>query len=307
MTERKAKMNWEVVSNVSCLVPIFRRQPLDFRIQFPGRNTVCCQGTCLMGPDHGTWCCSNSLIIGNCALFVFYVAIPVHWAMAALAIALLLVVEYQLWSATFTEAGILPRQPYELTPSGQPAPTVIVNGVTVHLKSCNTCNIYRSAGATARIIAHSVTRACMQTTAREALPRLRQLRGRVRSLQVADTPQFLAVLAGSITTVLGCATASANATTATLSDSSSVSSGCLHRLSCSLTVTRSSSGLPSRLVRLLVLPVPPGSRSHWIEVCVCWCCNSRSHSVVSLCSLVDAVSAYPVAGIEILVAFIFGW
>ena len=186
MTERKAKMNWEVVSNVSCLVPIFRRQPLDFRIQFPGRNTVCCQGTCLMGPDHGTWCCSNSLIIGNCALFVFYVAIPVHWAMAALAIALLLVVEYQLWSATFTEAGILPRQPYELTPSGQPAPTVIVNGVTVHLKSCNTCNIYRSAGATARIIAHSVTRACMQTTAREALPRLRQLRGRVRSLPVGS-------------------------------------------------------------------------------------------------------------------------
>jgi palmitoyltransferase ZDHHC9/14/18 len=111
---------------------------------WPGRQTPICCGACLLGPDLGTWIVAWLLILGNGALFVGWVARPLHWAAAAGGIALVLLVSYMLSRATFTEAGIIMRKPGP--PPADPqasAPRVVVKGVNVELKFCTACNIYR--------------------------------------------------------------------------------------------------------------------------------------------------------------------
>lgn len=86
------------------------------------------------------------LVIGNAVLFLYYVALPIHPAVAAIGALILAATVAVLWAATFTEAGIIPRQrrvPEELKEKDGEGPSVVVNGVSVQLKWCSTCNVWR--------------------------------------------------------------------------------------------------------------------------------------------------------------------
>jgi hypothetical protein len=100
-----------------------------------------------MSPDICTWLTNIALIIGNMGLFIVFVGWPVSPVLAILGGLLTILSLYQLYMATFTEAGIIPRQTQEQFAAkwgGRPIPTgKDSRGRTVTLKACRTCHIYR--------------------------------------------------------------------------------------------------------------------------------------------------------------------
>jgi hypothetical protein len=114
---------------------------------WPARNIPCCGGQCLFGPpqDHCVFGCNLLLVLGNSALFSYFVAVRFHAAILVVGILITLFTIVSLFLATFTEPGILPRKSAP-PPGADPyknAPTQIINGVDIPLKYCETCHLYR--------------------------------------------------------------------------------------------------------------------------------------------------------------------
>lgn len=139
------KIARKIVEMSSRPAPSGSRRNLAYWQVWPGRNRPCCRGACLMGPDTGVLSCNVCLILSNSSLFLALVAWKVHVSVLVVSVPLLLFVFYMLFSATFTEAGIIPRRPKvpEHVRKEQPVPTVEVNGKRFPLKYCTTCHIYR--------------------------------------------------------------------------------------------------------------------------------------------------------------------
>jgi predicted lysophospholipase L1 biosynthesis ABC-type transport system permease subunit len=69
-----------------------------------------------MGPDMGTWLCNISLFVGLATLFAIYVAYDIHISLVVITAILVAITLWSLFKATFTEAGIIPRQPPRYCP-----------------------------------------------------------------------------------------------------------------------------------------------------------------------------------------------
>lgn len=111
---------------------------------WPGRNSPCCSGTFLCGPDWGVLSCNLVLVVGNSVVFFVGVALPIHWLVLAFGCVTLSVVLYALFKASWTEAGIVPRGPPDAEPlPAAEAPTAVVGGRERPLKFCRTCRTYR--------------------------------------------------------------------------------------------------------------------------------------------------------------------
>lgn len=148
----------EVESGCEGLVPRWRA--------WPGNNRFFFSGRIMTGPEPAMLICTSALIILPVSFFLV-AALPfvgVHLSntlgatepkpvpfppeLLALPAALLLAMALiNLFRAAFTEPGIIRRQDPKRSYAGQGPPPArieqIVNGVTVSLRWCSTCEIYR--------------------------------------------------------------------------------------------------------------------------------------------------------------------
>ncbi|XP_071818423.1 palmitoyltransferase ZDHHC9-like [Apostichopus japonicus] len=131
---------------------------------FPGKNTFHCGGHIMMGRDKGFFFLTVGLFIfGGALYFAFdcvYLAQEVHWSIPIVgAILYILSLSNLLW-AGMSDPGIIPRAtadeaadieknievPKQDNPTYRPPPRikeVTVNGVSLTLKFCYTCRIFR--------------------------------------------------------------------------------------------------------------------------------------------------------------------
>uniref|UniRef100_A0A7S2TVW8 Palmitoyltransferase n=1 Tax=Lotharella oceanica TaxID=641309 RepID=A0A7S2TVW8_9EUKA len=111
---------------------------------FPGKNLICCGGRCITGPDPSIFVFNIVLTFGALALFYAFIAIRLHPIVIVIGFILHGISFYFLLRAAFTDPGILRRRktPTRANENGDP-PTAVVNGKTVQLSYCTTCNIYR--------------------------------------------------------------------------------------------------------------------------------------------------------------------
>ncbi|KAK3892231.1 hypothetical protein Pcinc_003915 [Petrolisthes cinctipes] len=132
---------------------------------FPGRNKFCCDGRLMMAQQTGIFYFTVGLIVVTSVLFfVFdcpFLAINLTAAIPAVGGLLFIFVMSALFHTSFTDPGIIPRataeeaiyteKQIEVPNSGngprlRPPPRtkeICVNGVTVKLKYCFTCKIFR--------------------------------------------------------------------------------------------------------------------------------------------------------------------
>lgn len=143
---------------------------------WPGNNRPIFKGRFLCGPDHGVIGFNIFLIASLSVIFQVWVAPRLHWIVNVVEVVLVLVTLFSLAQATWTEAGILPRQSFQrLQHDYTRLPTVppmvkvvsqdgsqllsIPNGMTevdstpiqvdpvtgerTALKFCSTCKIFR--------------------------------------------------------------------------------------------------------------------------------------------------------------------
>ncbi|XP_045101587.1 LOW QUALITY PROTEIN: palmitoyltransferase ZDHHC18-like [Portunus trituberculatus] len=132
---------------------------------FPGRNKFCCDGRIIMAQQTGIFYFTVGLIVVTSVLFfVFdcpFLAVNLTPAIPAVGGLLFIFVMSALFHTSFTDPGIIPRatveeavyteKQIEVPNSGngprlRPPPRtkeITVNGVTVKLKYCFTCKIFR--------------------------------------------------------------------------------------------------------------------------------------------------------------------
>lgn len=132
---------------------------------FPGRNKFCCDGRIIMAQQTGIFYFTVGLIVVTSVLFfVFdcpFLALNLTPAIPAVGGLLFIFVMSALFHTSFTDPGIIPRatveeavyteKQIEVPNSGngprlRPPPRtkeITVNGVTVKLKYCFTCKIFR--------------------------------------------------------------------------------------------------------------------------------------------------------------------
>lgn len=132
---------------------------------FPGRNKFCCDGRIIMAQQTGIFYFTVGLIVvTNVLFFVFdcpFLAVNLTPAIPAFGGLLFIFVMSSLFHTSFTDPGIIPRatadeaiyteKQIEVPTSGngprlRPPPRtkeITVNGVTVKLKYCFTCKIFR--------------------------------------------------------------------------------------------------------------------------------------------------------------------
>lgn len=113
-----------------------------------GRNKVCCGK--VLGPDVQSSLGTLALILIPSGLFMAFSA-PFYADEISVALVVVpaLIMVATLWNFTmtvFSDPGIVPRRPLK-TGFGQSSPPrfqdVVINGFSVRLKYCMTCNIYR--------------------------------------------------------------------------------------------------------------------------------------------------------------------
>ncbi|XP_045621018.1 palmitoyltransferase ZDHHC18 isoform X2 [Procambarus clarkii] len=132
---------------------------------FPGRNKFCCDGRIMMAQQTGIFYFTVGLIVvTNVLFFIFdcpFLAENLTPAIPAFGALLFIFVMSSLFHTSFTDPGIIPRatadeaiyteKQIEVPNSGngprlRPPPRtkeIVVNGVTVKLKYCFTCKIFR--------------------------------------------------------------------------------------------------------------------------------------------------------------------
>lgn len=132
---------------------------------FPGRNKFCCDGRIMMAQQTGIFYFTVGLIVvTNVLFFIFdcpFLAQHLTPAIPAFGALLFIFVMSSLFHTSFTDPGIIPRatadeaiyteKQIEVPNSGngprlRPPPRtkeIVVNGVTVKLKYCFTCKIFR--------------------------------------------------------------------------------------------------------------------------------------------------------------------
>eukprot|EP00474_Spongospora_subterranea_P011150 CRZ11608.1 hypothetical protein [Spongospora subterranea] len=110
------------------------------RYSWPGRNPPICAGRCLRGPDPGILFVTSSLLIVMPCICLWNEAIPLS-PIGILSVVLpIVVLEFLLFRASFTEPGIIPRLVKAPARIGSdPAPTVKIGTRTVALTWCYTC------------------------------------------------------------------------------------------------------------------------------------------------------------------------
>uniref|UniRef100_A0A7S4BMI2 Palmitoyltransferase n=1 Tax=Chrysotila carterae TaxID=13221 RepID=A0A7S4BMI2_CHRCT len=112
-----------------------------------GTHSFCCDGRLMFGPDIGVTCFAAALTTGVSAVFWLFVC---PWlppvAVAADALLYVLTMLFMGLTAT-TDPGIVPRNAHmddaEAAVHANASRSVEVNGVTISLKWCHTCRIWR--------------------------------------------------------------------------------------------------------------------------------------------------------------------
>ena len=119
--------------------------------QTEGKHRFYCNGRIMVGPDINVSIFAATLTTGSCMLFWVFVCAQLsprlHLAVTVGGVVLYLIsLVFMVLTAT-TDPGILPRNPFmEDSEAGQRAQEVrtdVVNGLTVQLKWCKTCRIWR--------------------------------------------------------------------------------------------------------------------------------------------------------------------
>jgi palmitoyltransferase ZDHHC9/14/18 len=126
-------------------------QPLPSTLKvwqaWPGRHTFCCDGRVMVGPDFGVTVFAATLTTGTCVTFWVFVctSLPVP-AFVVGAVLFLMTMVFLVLTAT-TDPGIVPSnrgmEQAEIDACAQAQRTVEINGVTIQLKWCRTCHIFR--------------------------------------------------------------------------------------------------------------------------------------------------------------------
>eukprot|EP00698_Gefionella_okellyi_P012155 TRINITY_DN3249_c0_g1_i1.p1 TRINITY_DN3249_c0_g1~~TRINITY_DN3249_c0_g1_i1.p1 ORF type:complete len:321 (+),score=35.34 TRINITY_DN3249_c0_g1_i1:114-1076(+) len=113
--------------------------------EWPGRNTFCCSGRLMLGNDRIV---ASSLYLAIAGLGTCFTIGTYTWQPVLVAVGLLFCVVAVMFLVlvSATDPGILPRRPLS-DPRPEPA-SVVIAGVEVQLKVCDTCNILRPARCT---------------------------------------------------------------------------------------------------------------------------------------------------------------
>lgn len=114
---------------------------------WPGNHIFCCDGRCMVGPDVGVTAFAAALTTGASAGFWIFVgpslALPYRLVGALLYV---LTIGFMILTAT-TDPGIVPSNrsmdEAEADACANMQKSVTINGVTVPLKWCRTCRIFR--------------------------------------------------------------------------------------------------------------------------------------------------------------------
>jgi len=144
-------MNVEPAADNDSIPEHMASQPLPPSLKvwqaWPGRHNFCCDGRVMVGPDIGVTVFAAMLTTGTCITFWVFVCttLPVP-AFLVGAVLFLITIGFLVLTAT-TDPGIVPSnrgmEQAEIDACAQSQRTVEINGVTLPLKWCRTCHIFR--------------------------------------------------------------------------------------------------------------------------------------------------------------------
>ena len=112
-----------------------------------GRHSFCCDGRLMVGPDIGVTMFAAVLIVGASCVFWIFVCTQLPWYLFVIdGVLFTMTLSFMVATAT-TDPGIVPSnrgmEQAEIDACATAQRTVEINGVTVPLKWCRTCHIFR--------------------------------------------------------------------------------------------------------------------------------------------------------------------
>eukprot|EP01083_Nonionella_stella_P070474 188579_1 len=105
---------------------------------WPGNNTFLCGGRCILGSDTTFLGVTTVLETGLIFVFIYYVALPIHLAIAITVLVLYVISMSMLAKTALMDPGIIPRSNIPRPDPKHPHPIT-----TTGYKYCSTCRIYR--------------------------------------------------------------------------------------------------------------------------------------------------------------------